>query len=418
MMQKLGRNDPCHCGSGNKYKRCCLDKDEASNITRIAPKAAPSHDSIPHLINEQLPWENELYRLIAIQLFNQTKELYPAHEIGMAVHLWNDYSKSEMPITKKLGVYPAALEYCICQIFEHEVSKAHLAEKYNVSVATISQRANQLMDFTDLLDPLDVNNQIAGKPQKPSSSKKALSKKEQAHDLLYAAWDTPDPAKRIQMAKAALELYPDSVDAYNILAEHAAANLKETAYFYRQGILAGERDLGEDFFRENHGHFWGYMPTRPYMRAKKGYAETCSLMENLSEAIKHYNELLELNPNDNQGIRDLLLLAYIELEEWTKAADLIKRYDEDHSASFNYNRLLTEYGQHGLSTNMKSLLKQAVKQNPYVHKYLLGKKKIPCNSPDYIGYGDDREAIVYAQNHHHFWQSKPELLRWLASQTI
>ncbi len=24
---KLGRNDPCHCGSGKKYKNCCLDKD-------------------------------------------------------------------------------------------------------------------------------------------------------------------------------------------------------------------------------------------------------------------------------------------------------------------------------------------------------------------------------------------------------
>jgi hypothetical protein len=25
----LGRNDPCRCGSGKKYKQCCLDKDEA-----------------------------------------------------------------------------------------------------------------------------------------------------------------------------------------------------------------------------------------------------------------------------------------------------------------------------------------------------------------------------------------------------
>jgi hypothetical protein len=23
----LGRNDVCHCGSGRKYKRCCLQKD-------------------------------------------------------------------------------------------------------------------------------------------------------------------------------------------------------------------------------------------------------------------------------------------------------------------------------------------------------------------------------------------------------
>ena len=29
-MPKIGRNDPCPCGSGRKYKRCCMGKDEAS----------------------------------------------------------------------------------------------------------------------------------------------------------------------------------------------------------------------------------------------------------------------------------------------------------------------------------------------------------------------------------------------------
>jgi len=28
-MAKPGRNDPCPCGSGQKYKKCCLAKDEA-----------------------------------------------------------------------------------------------------------------------------------------------------------------------------------------------------------------------------------------------------------------------------------------------------------------------------------------------------------------------------------------------------
>jgi hypothetical protein len=28
--RSLGRNDPCHCGSGKKYKSCCLGKDEAA----------------------------------------------------------------------------------------------------------------------------------------------------------------------------------------------------------------------------------------------------------------------------------------------------------------------------------------------------------------------------------------------------
>ena len=29
MTATLGRNDPCHCGSGKKYKSCHLGKDEA-----------------------------------------------------------------------------------------------------------------------------------------------------------------------------------------------------------------------------------------------------------------------------------------------------------------------------------------------------------------------------------------------------
>jgi len=31
-MKTIGRNDPCPCGSGKKYKKCCLLKDEAVNL--------------------------------------------------------------------------------------------------------------------------------------------------------------------------------------------------------------------------------------------------------------------------------------------------------------------------------------------------------------------------------------------------
>jgi uncharacterized protein YecA (UPF0149 family) len=32
--QKLGRNDPCFCGSGRKYKDCHLKADQRANLTR------------------------------------------------------------------------------------------------------------------------------------------------------------------------------------------------------------------------------------------------------------------------------------------------------------------------------------------------------------------------------------------------
>jgi len=30
MAHEPGRNDPCHCGSGKKYKNCCQGKDDSS----------------------------------------------------------------------------------------------------------------------------------------------------------------------------------------------------------------------------------------------------------------------------------------------------------------------------------------------------------------------------------------------------
>jgi hypothetical protein len=33
--KKTGRNDPCPCGSGKKYKNCCLPKDQGKRITPI-----------------------------------------------------------------------------------------------------------------------------------------------------------------------------------------------------------------------------------------------------------------------------------------------------------------------------------------------------------------------------------------------
>jgi hypothetical protein len=35
-----GRNEPCPCGSGRKYKQCCLAKDEAASATARAATAA------------------------------------------------------------------------------------------------------------------------------------------------------------------------------------------------------------------------------------------------------------------------------------------------------------------------------------------------------------------------------------------
>jgi len=37
-MAKAGRNDPCPCGSGKKYKKCCLGEDQAAERAAYAAR--------------------------------------------------------------------------------------------------------------------------------------------------------------------------------------------------------------------------------------------------------------------------------------------------------------------------------------------------------------------------------------------
>lgn len=46
-MASLGRNDPCHCGSGKKYKNCHLGQDEAKEREARAEAAAAAATPAP-----------------------------------------------------------------------------------------------------------------------------------------------------------------------------------------------------------------------------------------------------------------------------------------------------------------------------------------------------------------------------------
>jgi tetratricopeptide (TPR) repeat protein len=117
---------------------------------------------------------------------------------------------------------------------------------------------------------------------------------QKAQELMYRAVDAR-ARRRIQLAKKALEVSPDCADAYVLLAEEAATP-EASLDLYRQGIAAGERAMGPDTMRDEVGHFWGIVATRPYMRAKIWLAQCLQEMERMEEAIGHYQELLRLVP--------------------------------------------------------------------------------------------------------------------------
>ncbi len=238
---------------------------------------------------------------------------------------------------------------------------------------------------------------------------------EQAQDLVYDAWDAATPREGTQLARQALAISCDCADAYNVLAEVEARSLEEKCDLYRQGMEAGKRALGPAFFEKNKGHFWGMIETRPYMRARQGLAECLWQLGKETEAISHYESLLELNPNDNQGIRDLLLACYLRRGDDSGAARLYKQYSDDGSASFVWTRVLMEFRSGGPPAALRAL-RVARKENPHVPKFLSGGKKMPRYLPGTYGWGDESEAIIYVANFVEAWLANPAALAWLKGQ--
>lgn len=48
----VGRNDPCRCGSGRKYKKCCLGRDQAEGPKVVEPPEPP--ECAPHAHHDHL----------------------------------------------------------------------------------------------------------------------------------------------------------------------------------------------------------------------------------------------------------------------------------------------------------------------------------------------------------------------------
>jgi ST7 protein len=234
---------------------------------------------------------------------------------------------------------------------------------------------------------------------------------DQAQDLMYQAFKVADAHERVNLAKKALEISGDCADAYVVLAENAPS-LNAAFEYYQKGVAAGERALGPLVFQEQAGHFWGLLETRPYMRAREGLAHVLWRMARQEEAVSHLEELLRLNPNDNQGVRDALASWLLCLDRDEELARLLARYD-DPTATWAYSQALLAFRRQGDTPESRRLLQAAEQRNPFVPKFLSGEEPIPERRPSYYSLGDRDEAIFYAAAAMKAWRSTTGAITWV-----
>jgi len=236
-----------------------------------------------------------------------------------------------------------------------------------------------------------------------------------AQELMYDAWEKTTSRGRIAGARRALEVSPLCADAYVLLAQEAARSPEEARDFYAQGVAAGARALGKKGFKEYAGHFWGFLETRPYMRARAGLATTLRELGDIDGAIGHYREMLVLNPGDNQGIRYALLACLLHQDAASAVNDLLADYPDEWSAFWLYTRALVAFRSGEKSEDeMAALVRDAMEANEHVPAILAGTKPAIISSSGYLTVGGPDEATDYISECGSTWRGTPGAVEWLA----
>lgn len=235
-----------------------------------------------------------------------------------------------------------------------------------------------------------------------------------AQELAYCAFEADEAAYAVSMCMAALELDPDCTDAATQLAIHASKSAKECLPRLRAVVADAEEILGEEYMSANRGRFWAVLDTRPYMRAKQLLVSTLVRVKRLPEAIRHAEEMLLLNLDDDQSMRTFVLALNLQLGNLEGAASVFTRYPLDTSAVFKWGRILERFLAGDLETAEK-LFRQAHKNNKRVQAHLLKKSKTPRRLPSPGTPQNEAEAAQCAYVLSSAWDAYPEAVKWLRS---
>ncbi|MEW6409231.1 MAG: tetratricopeptide repeat protein [Nitrospirota bacterium] len=187
-----------------------------------------------------------------------------------------------------------------------------------------------------------------------------------AMHYVYEGWDFLSSGDNItakKKAQRALAIYPHCVDARNILASiHMDRfEFEDAERIYKDAIRDAVAKQGGKLKVEG-VTYWGSIHTRPYMRSRHGLGLCYMRLGKFKEALEEFNTLLDLNPNDNQGVRFLIGDVYYYMGDIENTARYYRKYGE-HEGHYNYALLL--YSMKEKSKAIK-MLKDSIKDAPFI----------------------------------------------------
>jgi len=173
------------------------------------------------------------------------------------------------------------------------------------------------------------------------------------------------------------------------------------------------QELGSDF-EQMIGGFWGFLETRPYMRARAALAHSLASYSQRQAAVAHYQAMLDLNPNDNQGVRNALLPLLIQQGDWDRFDELVASYPDDAGATWLWGCVLAAVVRERPEGEIEVLVEAAREINEHVpdvmHWGCVNLEELPST----YSVGSKEEAAVTAYDLRAL-RLLPQVRFWLSS---
>ena len=258
-----------------------------------------------------------------------------------------------------------------------------------------------------------------------------IVKEMEAQEMCYDAWDMPKGSvEKLKKILATLKHFPLSVEGWGNVAhfyhwETKSHKIKskecatEALKMYDIAIECA-RILNSTWTDSRAEELsWGEIDNRPYLRAIFGRAHTLKDSGNVEEAVKQAKKLLRWNPDDNQGVRQILCTWYLEINDTEGCTNLLRKYTTDHDTSLSYADVLLQFlrwkKDDVVEKDVQLALYKALQSNAFVPDLLLAEKTKKVNHGS-ISPGGRDEAESFAQKVRPLWKAYPECLVWLKAQ--
>jgi len=199
--------------------------------------------------------------------------------------------------------------------------------------------------------------------------------------------------------------YIDAVLHLGFLYNDIGKEIEGNALIYKAHLIALEA-IPDEFDEKKDRITWAIIENRPFLRTFQGVILEMMKYSDYENAIRKCRFVLNVNPNDNQGIRYLLLENYFYNKEPENILKLIKEYKEEASAEFLYGLVLA-YLQLNSPKKAKAALQKAIGNYPKIGKEIIKKRhREPKNEAVYGGIimGSDYQAYDYWLRNKAFWK--------------